>query len=285
MVGGFDSLERLENYSNLEHLAVLKDECVLRGYSQATIRSYSYSVSMYLRFIHKNRLNMDVFSVRSYLLSLSVSINTSRLYHAAISFFFEFVLKKPFSHIEVPMKKKLKQLPKLLSKTQMKKLIDLLGNVKHRLIVKLLYSSGLRLSELVNLKRLDVDIVEGVVVVRCGKGGKDRFTLLANDLEKDLLVYYSKTNFTSPYIFEGRNGRKYSKKTVQKILEKAGVELGLRITPHMLRHSFATHLLEAGVDIHYVQKLLGHSDVSTTGVYLHVANKKLKEIKSPLDNL
>ncbi|MCF7799130.1 tyrosine-type recombinase/integrase [Candidatus Woesearchaeota archaeon] len=266
-------------------LQELRDECVLRGFSAATIRTYNYCVGMYVRFARERGLNLDVSSVRSFLLWVKVSENTARLYHAALLFFFSAVLKKPFTQQDVPKKKRLRQLPKILSKQQMRELVGLFDNVKHRLVVKLLYSSGLRLQELVNLKRSDINVVDGVVTVRRGKGGKDRITLFAKDLEQDLLVYYSQTGFVSPYVFEGRGGGKYAKKSVQKLLENAGKQLGVRITPHMLRHSFATHLVEAGVDIRYVQKLLGHSDVSTTGVYVHVAKKDLRGIQSPLDVL
>jgi site-specific recombinase XerD len=267
------------------YVQALKDECSLRGYSLATKKTYAYCVGMYLRFVEQRGLNLDVVSVRSFLLWAKVSENTARLYHAALLFFFSAVLKKPFTQQEVPKKKRLKQLPCVLSKTQMRNLVDFFDNVKHRLVVKLLYCSGLRLQELVNLKRADINVVDGLVFVRRGKGGKDRITLFAKDVEQDLLVYYSQTTFSSPYLFEGRGGVKYTKKSVQKLLEVAGKKLGVRITPHMLRHSFATHLVEAGVDIRYVQKLLGHSDVSTTGVYVHVAKKDLQGIRSPLDNL
>lgn len=268
-----------------DYIRLLREECELRGFSAATQRTYSYCVRMYLRFVERRGLNLDVVAVRSYLLWVKVTANTARLYHAALSFFFSAVLHEPFSDVEVPRKKRPRQLPKILSKAQMRELVGLFDNVKHRLVVKLLYSSGLRLQELVNLKRVDVDVVEGVVSVRRGKGAKDRITLLAKDMEKDLLVYYSQTHFRTPYVFEGRGGKKYAKKSVQKLLESAGRKLGVRITPHMLRHSFATHLVESGVDIRYVSKLLGHSDISTTGVYVHVAKKDLQGIRSPLDGL
>ncbi len=163
------------NYTNL--LEELKNECKLRGFSSATQKTYSYCIRTYLRFVEQRGLNLDVVSVRSYLLWVAVSVNTARLYHAALSFFFEFVLKTPFSFVEVPMKKRLHQLPKVLSKEQMRTLIASFENVKHRLIVKLLYSSGLRLQELVNLKREDSTVVDGLVSVRCGKGGKDRISI------------------------------------------------------------------------------------------------------------
>jgi site-specific recombinase XerD len=207
-----------------------------------------------------------------------------RLKHAAIAFFFREILKKPFDFEQVPIKKKEKTLPKVLSVEKIREMIDACDNIKHRLIVKLLYSSGLRLSELLNLKRDDIDFDRGLILVRLGKGNKDRTTILSENLKDDLLRYYSKMRFDTDYVFEGRRG-KYSKKSVQKVLERLGKKIGIKVHPHMLRHSFATHLLEQGTDIRYIQKLLGHSDVSTTEIYTHVSTQRLENIKSPLDNL
>ena len=148
----------------------------------------------------------------------------------------------------------------------------------------MLYSSGLRLSELLNLKRKDLDFDRNIIYVKLGKGNKDRITLMSESLKIDLLRYYSKYEFKTEYVLEGRNG-KYTKKSVQKVLENYGKNAGIKLTPHMLRHSFATHLFEAGTDIRYIQKLLGHSDLKTTEIYTKVSNKDLSKIKSPLDNL
>ncbi|NJO18472.1 MAG: tyrosine-type recombinase/integrase [Thioploca sp.] len=164
----------------------------------------------------------------------------------------------------------------------MKELIDGITNVKHRLVVKLLYSCGVRLQELINLKREDIDFDQGIVTIKRGKGGKDRITIISQGIKDDLIKYYSTTTFTTPYIFEGRNGN-YTKKSVQKILERHGKRIKTRLTPHMLRHSFATHLLEAGTDIRHIQHLLGHADVSTTQRYTHVSRKDLSRIRNPLD--
>lgn len=202
----------------------------------------------------------------------------------AIRFFFLEVLDSPIKLKDIPLMKKEKTLPKTISKEKIKIIINNCDNIKHRLVIKFLYSSGLRLSELINLKRKDIDFDNNLIFIRLGKGSKDRVTLLSPNLKDDLLKYYSFSEFKTEYIFEGRKG-KYSKKSVQKILERLGKKIGTKIHPHMLRHSFATHLLEQGTDIRYIQKLLGHSSSSTTEIYTHVANKDLKNIKSPLDNL
>ena len=265
-------------------LQKLEEECILRGYSKQTIKSYSYNVLKFLEFIEKSRFNLTKECVRSYLLVQDVGINTSRLQYASISFFFREVLKKPFSLEEVPIKKKEKQLPKVISKEKIKCMIEMTENLKHRLIIKILYSTGLRLQELVDLKRKDIDFERKILNVRRGKGNKDRITLFPENIKMDLLKYYSNNIFKTEYVFEGRNG-KYTKKSVQKVLDSAGKKVGIKITPHMLRHSFAIHLLETGTDIRFIQKLLGHSDISTTQLYTHVSNHALQNIKSPLDSL
>jgi integrase/recombinase XerD len=267
-----------------EMLRKLKERCILKGFSQETIKSYSYNVSRFLEFVEKSRLNLNNEGVKLYLLSRDVGVNSSRLQYASISFFFKDILRKGFSFQEVPIKKREKQLPKVISKEKIKQIIEITDNLKHKLIIKLLYSSGLRLQELIDLKRKDIDFERNLLNVKKGKGKKDRVTLISDFLKLDLLKYYSNNIFKTEYVFEGRNG-KYTKKSVQKVLDQAGKKIGIKVTPHMLRHSFATHLLEQGTDIRYIQKLLGHSDLKTTEIYTHLSNKDLSKIKSPLDNL
>ncbi|MFH0711522.1 MAG: site-specific tyrosine recombinase/integron integrase [archaeon] len=262
------------------------NRCKLHGFSVQTIRSYNFHIMGFIDYCHKCSLNLSNESVKSYLLSCdNLSVNSMRLKYAAVAFFFREILNKPFDFEQIPIKKKEQTLPKVISAEKIKEMIEACDNIKHRLIVKLFYSSGLRLSELLNLKRSDIDFDRGLILVRLGKGKKDRISILSDNLKDDLLKYYSSMKFRTDYVFEGRDGRKYSKKSVQKVLERLGKKIGIRIHPHMLRHSFATHLLEQGVDIRYIQKLLGHSDVSTTEIYTHVSNQKLENIKSPLDNL
>ncbi len=267
-----------------ELLQKLKERCILRGFSRTTIKSYLYHVERFLKFLDKSRLNLTKEGVKSYLLAQDVQVNTSRLQYASISFFFKEVLQEPFSLEEIPIKKKEKQLPKVISKEKIKQMIELTENLKHKLIIKLLYSSGLRLQELINLKRKDIDFERNLLNVRRGKGNKDRVTLVSENLKMDLLKYYSNETFKTEYVFEGREG-KYTKKSVQKVLDLSGRKAGIKVTPHMLRHSFATHLLESGTDIRHIQKLLGHSDLKTTEIYTYVSNRDLSKIKSPLDNL
>jgi len=138
---------------------------------------------------------------------------------------------------------------------------------------------------LLNLKREDIHPDRKVIIVQQGKGKKDRITLLSEGLAKELFSYICRADFKTKLLFESNRGGKYSQKSIQKVLESASKQLGKKVTPHMLRHSFATHLLEQGTDIRYIQMLLGHSNLKTTQIYTHVANQELENIKSPLDNL
>ena len=274
----------LDEAKKQDYLQKIADECKLRGFSRQTLKAYSYWVVKYLDFIIKNRFNLGNSSVRYYFLSLDLSVNSSRLCYAALRFFFANILNRPFTTDEIPIKKKEKTLPKVLSKQQIKLVLNETKNLKHKLIIKMLYSTGLRLQELINLKRTDIDFDNNILFVRKGKGKKDRITIISENIKLDLLKYYSQYEFKTNYVFEGRKN-KYSKKSVQLILHNASKKLKFRIHPHMLRHSFATHLLEQGTDIRIIQKLLGHSDLNTTEIYIRVANKDLKNITSPLDTL
>ncbi|MFH1326709.1 MAG: site-specific tyrosine recombinase/integron integrase [archaeon] len=274
------------NYTNKKekYLNELENLCILRGYSKQTIKSYIYNVRKFLRFIEKSGFNLSNEAIRSYLLSLNLSVNSMRLQYASLSFFFREILKRPFTKEDIPIKKKEKSLPKVIERNMIKKMIEQTNNLKHKLIIELLYSSGIRLQELINLKRKDIDPERNIIYVRKGKGKKDRITLLSDSLKLDLLKYYGNNQFKTEYVFEGRKG-KYTKKSVQKVLDSLGKKIGIKVSPHMLRHSFATHLLDDGVDIRHIQKLLGHSDLSTTEIYTKVSNKDLSNINSPLDKI
>jgi integrase/recombinase XerD len=268
--------------SFMDYTDQIRDECTLRGFSKETIKAYTHCINKFLAFCSKTSLNLSNHAVRSYLLALNLSVNSTRLHYAAIKFFFSHILKQPFTAEEVPNKKRPKKLPKIVPKEVLKIIIEQTENLKHSILIKLLYSSGIRLNEAINLKRSDIDFNNNIMNVRLGKGKKDRITIISKSMYLDLLKYYSNTEFKTPYVFEGRKS-KYTKKTVQTIIRNAGLKAGIRLTPHMLRHSFATHLLEQGIDISYIQRLLGHSDVSTTMIYTKISKRDLMNIKSPLD--
>jgi len=204
----------------------------------------------------------------------------------SIKFYYEVVMEMPnrFYSIERPIKRE--TLPKVISLEEVQGIINNTNNIKHRCIVSLLYSAGLRRSELLNLKLEDIDSKRMVINIKHGKGNKDRLSILSPTVLENLRIYYIKWK-PKDYLFEGQKGGRYSEQSVLQIIKKAAKKAGIikNITPHMLRHSFATHLLENGTDIRYIQVLLGHSSTRTTEIYAQVATNQLKMIKSPIELL
>ena len=262
----------------------------LKNYSLNTARIY---ISMFEIFINEHGGieldSIDENSIRNYLLSLvreEKSESYSNQMINSIKFYYEVVMEMPnrFYSIERPQKKK--QLPKVISKEEIGDLIQNTNNIKHKCIISLLYSAGLRRGELLNLKLEDIDSKRMVITINGGKGGKDRITLLSESVLNDLRIYYKEWK-PNLYLFEGKAGVKYSGASVVKIVQNAAVKANIRktVTPHMLRHSFATHLLEDGTDLRYIQVLLGHNSTQTTEIYTQVATTNIKAIKSPIDSL
>jgi site-specific recombinase XerD len=202
----------------------------------------------------------------------------------AIKFYFEVVHKMPNRFYDFPRPAKAEKLPEILGKAAIMEMINKTYNLKHLCIISLLYSAGLRRSELINLQLTDIDSERMSVKIKGAKGGKDRISLLSNRMLKQLRLYY-KTYLPKVYLFEGFDGAPYSGSSVVKVVSTAAKRAGIRqkVTPHMLRHSFATHLLEDGTDLRYIQALLGHNSSKTTEIYTHVATNIFKTIINPLD--
>ena len=201
----------------------------------------------------------------------------------SIKFYYEIVHGMPNRFYSIERPRKEKHLPEVLSKEEIIKMINNTNNIKHRCIVGLLYSSGLRRSELLNLKVTDIDSKRMVVKIKNAKGNKDRISILSLSILRDLQLYYKEYR-PKQYLFEGRKGDKYSATSVLNITSMSAKKAGIfkKVTPHMLRHSFATHLLENGTDIRHIQLLLGHNSTKTTEIYTHVANRSFMEIKDLL---
>lgn len=267
----------------MEEIDKLRSELRLRGFSQMTVRNYSFFVEKFLKRANKpiNDLNSD--DAKLYLSELfeSKSKNTIMLAAASLKFFYKDILKKDFSEVHVP--KKDKKLPEVLSRDEVKRLIDATDNVKSRLMISLLYSAGLRVSELVKLKVSDVNFNENSGWVRSGKGAKDRIFSISENLIKELEEYLKERDYH--YVFSKQDP--LSTRNIQKIisLTKKRANIEKKVTPHTLRHSFATHLLEQGTDIRIIQSVLGHASLSTTQVYTHVSSDQIKKLKNPFDNL
>ncbi|MCX8159204.1 MAG: tyrosine-type recombinase/integrase [Candidatus Pacearchaeota archaeon] len=267
----------------MESVEKLKTELKLRGFSQLTIRNYSFFVEKFLQKTNKKEEEIMQEDAKKYLAEIfdSKSKNTIMLACASLKFYFKEILKKDFADIKMP--KKDNKLPEVLTKEEVKKLIDSSDNEKSRLIISMLYSSGLRVSELVNLKVEDLNLKERVGWVRKGKGAKDRVFVISENLARDLESFLKDKNFQ--YVFSKE--KPLTTRNIQKIIKGTKIRAGItkRVTPHTLRHSFATHLLEHGTDIRVIQTLLGHSSLNTTQVYTHVSSEQLKKIANPLDSL
>ncbi len=267
----------------MEELTKLETELKLRGFSPLTARNYGFFVDKFLKQSGKQAVDVNEDDVKLYLSKMfdTKSKNTIMLAHASLKFFFTEILKKNFNEVKLP--KKDKQLPAVLTKDEVRNLIDSADTEKSRLIMSLLYSSGLRVSELVNLKTGDVSLETRSGWVRRGKGAKDRIFMLSEQLAKDIQAYlYGREH---NYIFSKE--KPLTTRNIQKIIKNASKRAGInkKVTPHTLRHSFATHLLEQGTDIRLIQQLLGHSSIATTQVYTHVSEEQIRKIQNPLDVL
>lgn len=269
----------------MEVVDKLKSELKIRGFSPLTVRNYLFFVEKFLARIKKKPDDINQEDAKLYLSEMfdSKSKNTIMLAAAALKFFFKEVLKKDFDG--VPLPKKDKKLPEVLTKDEVRELIESTDTVKSRLIVSLLYSTGLRVSELVNLKVSDLNLDDKTGWVRRGKGSKDRLFVISESLAKELKEYLESRGKENEYVFS--KDRPLTTRNIQKIIkgarDRAGI--GKKTTPHTLRHSFATHLLEQGVDIRVIQAMLGHSSLSTTQVYTHISSEQLKKVKNPFDVL
>jgi integrase/recombinase XerD len=260
----------------------LEKELKLRNYSRQSIKSYLYYASKYLEYSKVYGINEN--SAKNYLRKQLENKNpaTVSLISSAIQFFFREVLKQD---VYFSKPKKNKTLPDILSICEIRELIGATSNLKHKLIIKLIYGTGLRVSEITNLKKSEIDFDNNLIKVKLGKGRKDRFVKLPTSILDDL-ENFSKLG-ESEYLFESQRGGKLNVKTIQLILSNNAkkAKIRKRVYPHLLRHSFATHLLEQGTDLRVIQKLLGHSSIKTTQIYTQISQASIKNIKSPLDNL
>jgi integrase/recombinase XerD len=267
-------------------IKIIEQEMKLRNYSIKTIKAYT-AVIKDLFYFHKKKNLKELTNqeLKNYLFAKTkrqLSSQTISLYANAINYLYQQIYKKnDFTPIKHP--KKSQKLPVVLSKGEILKIIAQIKNLKHNLIIRIAYSSGLRVSEVANLKIQDIDFENNTIMIRNGKGKKDRLTVLSEKIKSDLekfVVCKSSHNF----VFESERGGKLTTTTLQKIFQNALIKSKIKKTAtfHSLRHSFATHLLENGVDIRYVQELLGHNNIRTTQIYTHVTNPSLKNIKSPL---
>ena len=268
-----------------EYLEKTRQELRLRNYSSKTIKAYLSCLREYFDFKKLNLEKIDEEKIKQFLLnkqSKNYSSQTVNLYLNATKFFYREVLKIP-QKINLKFAKRSEKLPIVLSRDEIKNIIDVIKNPKHKLIISLTYGAGLRISEVISLKVKDVNLEELTIHLKNAKGKKDRITIFSEKIKSELQSLMAGKNMDD-YLFESERGGKLTERTAQKVFENAIRKAGIKkdATFHSLRHSFATHLLENGVDVRYVQELLGHRNIRTTQVYTQVTNPKLKNIKSPL---
>ncbi len=266
-------------------LDILKSELKLRGFSPLTVRNYTFFVEKFLQKTNKPHNQLDQNDVKMFLSEMfdTKSKNTIMLAAASLKFFYSEVLKKDLGSIPLP--KKEKKLPEVLSQDEVLKLIDSTDTLKSRLIISFLYSTGLRVSELVNLKLDDINFKEKTGWVRRGKGSKDRLFAISENLAGELQEYINDKGIEREYVFSKE--KPLTTRNIQKIIQgtRKRANINKKVTPHTLRHSFATHLLEQGTDIRVIQAMLGHASLSTTQVYTHISSEQIKRVKNPFDSL
>jgi integrase/recombinase XerD len=258
--------------------------------SENTVHTYLDVTTTYIKYALLKKA--EIFSSKvveafsyDYIFMPNKSVSYQNQFISGIKKFFEY---KGYSyeeiHIERPRKEK--KLPVVLSGSEVKAIFNTITNLKHKALLSLLYSAGLRIGEAINLEINDIDSQRMLIHIKQAKGKKDRYTLLSSAFVKILRAYYIAYK-PEKYLFEGQKGGKYSNTSAQKVLKNAlfKADIKKKVTLHSLRHSFATHLLEKGTDIRYIQELLGHSSPKTTMIYTHVTETSLKKIKNPFDDL
>lgn len=273
------------------HLVDFLRQLKLSGYSPNTIQCYKNNFLIFASYFAGGqlaaltRVQIEEFlehsqQARQYSASaMNVMVN-------AIKFFYEKVLKHPRTVYQLPRVKKPAQLPAVFGESEVRKILEAAGNLKHRSMLCLAYAGGLRVSEVVQLKLADIDSSRMVINIKEAKGKKDRQVMLSEKL-LILLREYFKEYKPVTWLFEGQRGEQYSKRSVQLVVSHAKQKAGVRKkgSVHALRHSFATHLMEGGTDIMSIKELLGHTSIRTTSRYTHVSKKHISKIQSPLDKL
>lgn len=278
-------LQQNYQYPSKSPIFWLIQEMKLRKFSPKTIKSYLHYITEILNFTRKNPKEINNNDVRNYLENLydkNLSSSTLNTAYSALKFYFEKILCRKF-FFNLPRAKKDKKLPVVLSKKEIIDIINACDNIKHKLIIQILYCSGLRVSEVVALRINDIDFNRKIIHLKGAKGAKDRVTIISEITLRNIEKYLAEFR-PQEYIFESNRGGKLTARTIQAIVSQNTKKAGLNkpVSPHSFRHSFATHLLESGLDIRYIQSLLGHERLETTQIYTKVAVTQFDKIKDLL---
>ena len=269
----------------------MEEELKLRGYGRKTCKAYLGHVGRFIRFFDKEPDTLNENEVRQYMIHLLEEKEGSHSYAnqcvSAFKFLYEKVLHQPSPVVNLPRPKRERKLPRVLSRQEVRRLIEVVDYPKHRALLMVTYASGLRVGEVVRLQVTDIDRDRHLIHVRQSKGRKDRFVMLS-DVALKVLQIYGQTQRLTKWLFPGqKEGRHLTERTVEKVVQQACIKAGIQkeVSVHTLRHSFATHLLESGTDLRYIQELLGHQSSKTTEIYTHVSEQNIATIRSPLDDL
>ncbi len=273
-----------------QHLLRFENLLRIKKYSENTLRAYRNEFMVFLK-IASGRIDIDLLTTEklsAYLLYLieKREYSESRLNMAVsvLKFYYEKVSHKPRLHFDLPRPRKRHTLPKVIDKQQVIKLLNAPDNTKHKTMLMCAYAAGLRVSEVAALKVIHIDSKRMTIRIEQSKGKKDRYVMLSQKLLDQLRLYFEEYK-PKEYLFEGQYGAAISTRTIQEVFTAAKQKAGIKqkVGIHSLRHSFATHLHESGIDIKYIGDLLGHKDVKTTSIYTHVSKREIGKIKSPLD--
>ena len=268
---------------------MIRKEALRRGLRPKTIIAYSYCIKRFFRVCNKDLKQVNKQDIKDFLDKLiekDACGSTVNLYLNALKFLYENVLNKKLI-VKIRFSRTAKSLPSVLSQSEVKALFEAIENKKHKLMIRFLYSAGLRVSELVNLRVEHLDFENNFGIVKNGKGGKDRYFVIAKSIRDELIEHIKGRNLShESFLFRGINGP-YSTSSIRAIIKDASYNAKIQknVHPHTLRHSFSTHLLENGYDVASVQSLLGHSNINTTMIYVHMASPKMIDVISPIDNL
>lgn len=262
-------------------------DCRLKYNSQSTQDNYISQVKSFL-FKFKNEAEPKSISndkIKDWLLEAK-TINTRKHRLCAINSFYALTVRMPDKISKIPYPKSEKKLPIVLSVDEIQKMFDVCENKKHKLILALLYSCGLRVSEVINLKLLHIDKSRKIINVIQSKGGKDRQVMLSDSLMPLFEEYYNEY-LPQEYVFNGQKSNQYSERSVGEVIKQLAEKAGIskRVYTHLIRHCSFTHMVEGGVDINLIQKIAGHSNVKTTNIYLHISDNHISKIKSPLEGI
>jgi len=294
-------LERTINKTPLRTIMELNEEAnilirkfdrymVSKRYSEQTVKSYLVAIKQFLGyFSDRNPLEIGNEEVNDYVFNYIIpkgySISVQRQLVSAIKLFYGYISGRKMNIDKLETPRKEFSLPKLLSTEEIRKMMEVSVNLKHKTILMVLYGTGIRMAELLHLQISDINSKQGVIHIRKGKGNKDRNVQLNDILLKQLRAYFIAYR-PKVYLFEGQGGNMYSSSSVNNTLKQAARRAGInkRVSAHMIRHSYATHMLDKGISIRHIQVLLGHKSSTTTEIYTHVSTQGIKDIGNPLDD-